>query len=118
MREDFLPPLPYECLTPDEIVALEGLRQDRQDAERDAREILLAARARVPGDVEEYQKWPEAMKETVARMSKREREGFSVLTKPDFIQWAETQDRLFATMKAGHETIKAIMRRLRGTQEA
>jgi hypothetical protein len=115
MRDDFTAQLPYECLTADEIVALEGLRQDKHDAERDAREILLAARAREPGEVKEYKNWPEAIKGTVERMSRREREGFSVLTKPEFIQWSETQERVYEAIESGHKTVKSIISRLRET---
>jgi hypothetical protein len=111
ITEPDFPSPPEGILTPEEQETLTQLQQDRQDAAREERELLLAARARKPDDYH----CPRLSKEfeTISEgMTKREREGLSLFTKPDVIRWGEIAARGHQTMLAQYELFQAVRQRI------
>ena len=106
-------PVPPEGLmTLEEEEKLTRLRQDRHDAAREERELLLAARSRETPDYR-LRKLDDMFEKMAEGMSPREREGFGLLTKPEFVRWGEIQDRMFAAVFAQHELTKTVAQRWR-----
>ena len=106
-------PIPRKgFLTLDEEEKLTKLRQDRQDAAREERELLLAARARKPADYR-MKKLNDYFEKMVEGLSPREREGAGLLTKEEFIQWNIIHFRAFTAVEAQCKLIKAAWQRIR-----
>jgi hypothetical protein len=95
-------------MTYDEQETLNRLREEQHDAERDAREILLAVRAREPGEVKLFQGGSKEWNEMTKDMTRREREGFQMLTKPDFIKYSEAIHRYGDALTAEDELMQKV----------
>ena len=105
-------PIPPEgFLTPEEKETLTRLRQERHDAVREERELLLAARSREKPDYR-LPKRSDEFEEVVAGMSPREREGFGLLQKHEFEKWGAIQERGFAAVRKQYELLQAVERRV------
>ena len=110
MIEEDAPVPPNSFLTREEEETLTRLRQERQDAVREERELLLAVRSQAPADYRcegDFGEW-ESMFEG---LSVREREGASLLKRDDLDRWGEIQERGFAAVRAQHELTQAVLQR-------
>jgi hypothetical protein len=112
MITEDLPVPPKGFMTLEEEEKLTRLRQDRQDAAREERELLLAARTREKPDYR-LPKVDDMFEEMTKGMSPREREGFWLLYKHEFERWEMIQERGFAAVRAQHELFEAVKRRVR-----
>ena len=110
MDPDPTPP-PAGIMTSEEEETLSKLQQDRQDAAREERELLLTARARKPADYRFPKKYPR-FEEMTKDMSPREREGFSLFQKEDLIRWGEICDRGHTAIMAQHELFQTLHPRI------
>ena|ERR1700722_11290893 len=110
-------PVPPEgLLTLEEEETLTRLRQDRHDAAREGRELLLAVRSRETPDYR-LAKLNDMFEGMAKGMSPREREGLGLLQKHEFEAWTEIQKRGFAAVSAQHELLKAVDQRVRANFE-
>jgi hypothetical protein len=110
-------PVPPEGLmTLEEEEKLTRLGQDRHDAAREERELLLAVRRRETPDYR-LRKLDDMFERMAEGMSPREREGFGLLQKHEFERWGEIQERGFAAARAQHELLKAVEQRVRANFE-
>ena len=107
---------PKGFMTLGEEEALTRLRQDRHDAAREERELLLAVRAREAPDYR-LGKLGDMFERMAEGMSPREREGLGLLKKHEFERWGEIQSRGFAAVSAQHELLKAVHQRVRANFE-
>jgi hypothetical protein len=104
-------PVPPEGLmTLEEEEKLTRLRQDRHDAAREERELLLAARSRETADYR-LPKLNDMFEGMAEGMSQREREGLGLLKRQEFERWGEIQKRGFAAVRAQHELLKTVEQR-------
>jgi hypothetical protein len=105
------PELPEEIqvyMTLEEKEKLTRLRQERQDAAREARDLLLSARSRDPADHRPTVKLDEFVTEG---LSLREREGLGLLRKREFEEWCDAHIRGCAAVRAQARLKIAVARR-------
>ena len=107
---------PKGFMTLEEEEKLTRLRQDRHDAAREERELLLAARTRETTDYR-LPKLNDMFERMAEGMSPREREGLGLLKKHEFEGWMEIQKRGFAALSAQHELLNAVDQRMRANFE-
>jgi hypothetical protein len=116
MTPEDLPVPPKGFMTLEEEETLTRLRQERHDAAREERELLLAARTRETTDYR-LPKLDDMFESLAKGMSPREREGFGLLYKHEFERWEMIQERGFAAVRAQHELFEAVKRRVRANFE-
>ena len=107
MIEEDAPVPPDGFLTPEEKETLTRLRQERHDAVREERELLLAVRSREKPDYR-LPKRRTSSRNWFEGMSLREREGAGLLQNDDLDNWGAIQERGFAAVRKQHELTQAV----------
>jgi hypothetical protein len=110
MDPDPTPP-PAGIMTAEEEEILSKLQQDRQDAAREERELLLTARARKPADYR-VPFLGKGFEELAKDMTPREREGLAQFTRDDVIRWGEICTRGHNAIMAQHALFQTLQPRI------
>lgn len=107
-----VPTPPEGVLTSGGKEKLTHLRQERHDAAREERDVLLRVRSRAAADYRCRCNFGE-LEEMLKGLSEREREGFSLLKRDEFERWGEIQERTHEAVSAQIKLYEAPRKRFR-----